>query len=197
MSSGRQTSLESAICGEECTISLCSHAQLFMMPLPESEAFNITFVQAVETYNCLYDITSPDYNSKDEQDKAWNNVAHKFCSYSCLATTKTLWTPTFYFRYGYIQHLLLLRLLRRLHHWSEQLYQPHSTMMPSGHTPHVPLVWKYCVACNLPRATCPLPHATCHFGMKAALQKRIQNHWPKRNVLICNFGIRIYFHFLW
>ena len=37
-----------------------------MMTLPEGEAFNITFLQAVETYNCLYDTTSPDYSSKDE-----------------------------------------------------------------------------------------------------------------------------------
>ena len=112
MSSGGQTSLESAICGEEFSICLCSHPQRFIMLLSEGEAFNITFGQAVETYNCLYYTTSPDYSSKDEQDKAWYHMAQKSYFCSCLATTKALRTSTFSFRYGCIQHLLLLRLFR-------------------------------------------------------------------------------------
>ncbi|XP_066960700.1 uncharacterized protein [Macrobrachium rosenbergii] len=50
------------------------------MPLPDNELFNIKFVEAVEKYKCLYDTTSPQYFSKDEQDKAWNCIAETFCS---------------------------------------------------------------------------------------------------------------------
>ncbi|KAK7070728.1 hypothetical protein SK128_023997 [Halocaridina rubra] len=50
------------------------------MPLPDNESFNITFVQAVEKYKFLYDTTSPQYISRDEQDKAWNCLAEKFSS---------------------------------------------------------------------------------------------------------------------
>ena len=51
------------------------------MPLPENEAFNIKFVE-VESYKCLYDITSQNYCMKDEQDRAWNLVAQQFSSTS-------------------------------------------------------------------------------------------------------------------
>ncbi|XP_005111547.1 uncharacterized protein LOC101848009 [Aplysia californica] len=53
------------------------------MPLPDSEAFNLRFVQLVETYKCLYDTTLPDYTSKDVQDKAWEVIATK-CRASVL-----------------------------------------------------------------------------------------------------------------
>ncbi|GFO03273.1 transcription factor adf-1 [Plakobranchus ocellatus] len=48
------------------------------MVLPESEAFNIEFVQTVEKHRCLYDVNLQEYSSKDEQDKAWSRIAHKF-----------------------------------------------------------------------------------------------------------------------
>ena len=70
--SGGQTSLECAVLREECISCLCFHAQLFMMPLEESEAFNIAFMQAVEIYNCFYDTTSTDYTSKDEHGTTWH-----------------------------------------------------------------------------------------------------------------------------
>lgn len=38
------------------------------MLLPDNELFNIKFVETVEKYKCLND-TSPQYISKDEQDK--------------------------------------------------------------------------------------------------------------------------------
>lgn len=60
-------------------ISSCSHEQLSIMLLSKSEAFNVKSEQAVETYKCLYD-RSPDYSSRDEQDKAWKYVAQKFSS---------------------------------------------------------------------------------------------------------------------
>ncbi|KAK7078304.1 hypothetical protein SK128_027709 [Halocaridina rubra] len=50
------------------------------MPLPDDEPFNIAFVQAVEQYRCLYDTTSPQYISRDEQDKAWICLAETFSS---------------------------------------------------------------------------------------------------------------------
>lgn len=46
------------------------------MPLPDNEAFNI--VQGKEKCKCLYDITSLQYISRDEQDKAWNCLAETF-----------------------------------------------------------------------------------------------------------------------
>ncbi|GFR73929.1 transcription factor Adf-1 [Elysia marginata] len=48
------------------------------MPLPDSEIFNIEFVRTIETCRCLYDVSLPEYSSKDEQDEAWNIIAAKF-----------------------------------------------------------------------------------------------------------------------
>ncbi|KAK7071078.1 hypothetical protein SK128_024600 [Halocaridina rubra] len=59
------------------------------MPLPDDEPFNIAFVQAVEKYKCLYDTTSPQYVSRDEQDNAWICLAETF---SCTgAECKMRW----------------------------------------------------------------------------------------------------------
>jgi len=43
--------------------------------LPDDEQFNISFVQTVEKYQCLYDHTLKAYSNRAEQDKAWNQVA--------------------------------------------------------------------------------------------------------------------------
>ena len=48
--------------------------------LSTNEATNHSFVQTVEKYKCLYDQTIPQYNSKDEQDKAWREISEQFNS---------------------------------------------------------------------------------------------------------------------
>ena len=50
------------------------------MPLPENEAFNIKFVEDIESYKCLCDSTSQNYSMKDEQGRAWNVIAQQFSS---------------------------------------------------------------------------------------------------------------------
>lgn len=48
--------------------------------LPDDEEFNVSFVQAVEKYPCLYDHTLKAYSNRSEQDKAWNQVAGQYFS---------------------------------------------------------------------------------------------------------------------
>ena len=64
----------SRVCGEQqYTISLCSYAQLFMIPLPEwGIEHHLCKLWKLRTV-CM--TTLPDYSSKDEQDKAWNHQA--------------------------------------------------------------------------------------------------------------------------
>lgn len=36
---------------------------------------NVNFVQLIENYACLYDITSSSYTRQDIKEKAWNEIS--------------------------------------------------------------------------------------------------------------------------
>lgn len=48
------------------------------MPLPDNEETNREFIAAVEEYPVLYNYNLKSYSNRNEQDKAWRQVASKF-----------------------------------------------------------------------------------------------------------------------
>lgn len=43
--------------------------------MQSDEDFNVKFVNLVKMYKCLYDKKVPEYRNKDEQEKAWFDIA--------------------------------------------------------------------------------------------------------------------------